>query len=103
MSGLLWLATAITLKFAKTEFISSGETKSTPKHAYIPLDGYHVHLQTSLKHLEFLWNVKKSEKASLGDRNVSELTNKFWTVIYTLIKSGIRYCNLETYLNNNQQ
>ena len=89
-------STAITLNVAKTEFISSGETKSTPKNAYIPLDGYHVHLQTSLKHLGFLWNVKKSGKASLGDKNVSDRISKFWAVVYSLIKGGIRYCNPET-------
>ena len=85
-------STAITLNVEKTEFITSGPAKST-QNAYIPLNGYHVHLQSSLKHLGFLWNTKKSGKACLSEKNVSERTSKFWAVVYSLIKGGVRYCN----------
>ena len=85
-------STAISLNVEKTEFITSGPTKNT-QNAFIPLNGFHIHLQTSLKHLGFLWNRKRSGKACLSDKNVSERTSKFWAVIYSLIKGGVRYCN----------
>ena len=72
--------------------MKSGAAKST-QNAYIPLNGYHVRLQSSLKHLGFLWNTKKSGKACLSEKNVSERTSKFWAVVYSLIKGGVRYCN----------
>ena len=87
--------TAITLNVEKTEFISSGPVKHT-HNAYIPLNGYHIHVQSSLKHLGFIWNTKSSGKACLSDKNVSERTSKFWAVIYSLIKGGVRYCNPES-------
>ena len=49
--------TAITLNVEKTEFISSGPAKLT-HNAYIPLNGYHVHLQSLLKYLGLIWNTK---------------------------------------------
>ena len=85
-------STAITLNVEKTEFIRSGPAKHT-QNAFIPLNGYHVHLQSSLKHLGFLWNTKKSGKACLSEKNVSERISKFWAVIYSLIKGGVRYCS----------
>ena len=88
-------STAITLNVEKTEFITSGPSKHTHS-AFIPLNGYHVHLQSSLKHLGFLWNTKRSGKACLSDLNVKERTSKFWAVIYSLIRGGVRYCNPES-------
>ena len=88
--------TAITLNVEKTQYIKSGRTKSTPFHAHIPLDGYHIQPQSSLKHLGFIWNVKKSGIATMNDENIKERVNKFHAVIYSLIKGGIRYCNPES-------
>ena len=88
--------TAINLNVAKTEFIRSGTTKTPPENInneYISLDVHFITPQDSLKHLGFLWNVKKSGAATLNDKNVTERINKFWTVVYSLIKGGIRYCN----------
>ena len=88
-------STAITLNVEKTEFIKSGPAKHT-HNAFIPLNGYHIHLQSSLKHLGFIWNTKRSGKACLSEKNVTERTSKFWAVIYSLIKGGVRYCNPES-------
>ena len=77
------------------EFIRSGATKTAPENIneYISLDGHFITPQDSLKHLGFLWNVKKSGAATLNDKNITERINKFWAVVYSLIKGGIRYCN----------
>ena len=32
----------------------------------------------------------------MSEKNLSERTSKFWAVIYSLIKGGIRYCNPES-------
>ena len=40
-----------------------------------------------------MWNIKKSGDATLDDVNVQERINKFWTVIHSLIKGGIRFCH----------
>ena len=85
-------STAITLNVEKTEFITSGPAKHT-HNAFIPLNGYHIHIQSSLKHLGFLWNTRKCGKACLSDKNVSERKSKFWAVIYSLVKGGVRYCS----------
>ena len=87
--------TAITLNVDKTEFISSGRPIS-PLHAHIPLNGYNIQPQSSLKHLGFVWNVRKSGAATINDINVKERTNKFWAVIFSLIRGGIRFCSPES-------
>ena len=86
---------AIRLNCEKTEFIVSG-TEIT--NTYISMDGYRIKPQNRLKHLGFIWNVRsnKSHLATLNDENIQERINKFWTVIYTLIKGGIRFCHPHT-------
>ena len=79
--------TAITLNVDKTEFLASGLSS---ENSYIEL--YHHHIKTSnkLKHLGFIWN-KKRNCGTLSDINVQERINKFWSVIFALIKGGIRF------------
>ena len=88
--------TAINLNVDKTEFIKSGPRTPDAVNGFLSLDGYHITPQNSLKHLGFVWNVLKSGIATINDTNVKERINKFWVVIYSLIKGGIRYCNPES-------
>lgn len=89
-------STAINLNVDKTEFITSGPSKPDPVNTYLSLDGHFITPQNSLKHLGFIWNVLKSGEATINDTNVKERTNKFWAVVYSLIKGGVRYCNPES-------
>lgn len=86
---------AIRINWEKTEFLVSG---SAITNAYILLDHYRIKPQNRLKHLGFIWNIKNNiaHVATLDDENIQERINKFWTVIYTLIKGGIRFCHPST-------
>lgn len=86
--------TAITLNVDKTEFITSGSR--IPTNTFIELNYHQIHPQEKLKHLGFMWNTKKNHLATLNDANIKERTSKFWSVIHSLIKGGVRFCNPET-------
>ncbi len=74
----------------KTEFVISAHGDHSKEH--IMLNHWFVYPNSTLKHLGFLWNMKKNKMATLEGENITQRINKFWTVIYALIKSGIRYC-----------
>lgn len=74
----------------KTEFLISVPGKR-PEEGLI-LNHWFVYPNTSLKHLGFLWSIRKNNTATLEGENIDQRINKFWTVIYALVKSGIRYC-----------
>ena len=74
----------------KTEFVVSAPNKTSNEH--IILNHWFVYPNTSLKHLGFLWNIRKDNSATVEGENITQRVNKFWTVIYALIKAGIRYC-----------
>ena len=84
--------TAITLNAEKTEFIKSGTSNASPFYAYIPLDGHRLVPKSSLKHLGFIWSVRKSGVVTLQNDNLEERVNKFRAVILSLIRGGIRFC-----------
>ena len=74
----------------KTEFLISGRTNGTE---HLILNHWVVSPSTSLKHLGFLWSSKNfTHTATVESENVSQRINKFWQVIFSLVKSGIRYC-----------
>ena len=56
------------------------------------MNGYTIHPKDNLKHLGFLWN-NKNNMLSLEDTNITCRINKFWSIIKTLIKGGIRFCH----------
>ena len=78
---------SITLNVEKTEFLASGHS---PNDAYIDLYHHHIQPQNRLKHLGFIWN-KVRDKGTLNGFNIQERINKFWAVIFALIKGGIRF------------
>ena len=49
--------------------------------------------QDKLKHLGFTWSLRKNGCATLNDHNVQERLNKFWALIYSLIRGGSRFCH----------
>ncbi len=83
--------TAISLNVDKTEFLVSG--KNIPTSTYIDLNHHFVSCQDKLKHLGFMWSLKKNGVATLNDFNVNERINKFWALIYSLIRGGARFCH----------
>ncbi len=84
-------STAISLNVDKTEFLVSGS--NTPTSTYIELNHHLVTCQDKLKHLGFTWSLRKNGCATLNDHNVQERLNKFWALIYSLIRGGSRFCH----------
>ena len=80
------------LNVGKTDIIRLGTTKTTPENIneYISLHGHFISPQDFLKHLGFLWNVKKSGAATLNDKNITERINKIWAVVYSLIRAVLQ-------------
>ena len=62
---------------------------------YFNMNGFTIEPADSLKHLGVLWNVKKNT-LTMDDENVSGRLTKFWSVIKTLVKDGIRFCHPST-------
>ena len=83
--------TAISLNVGKTEFLVS--SSKAPTSTYIELNHHLIQCQDKLKHLGFMWSKKKNGDATLNQLNVQERTNKFWALIHSLIKGGIRFCH----------
>ena len=83
--------TAISLNIGKTEFIGSYHSRNATSNKFIDLKNYLFSPGDKLKHLGFMWNVKKSGRATLDGTNVEERINKFWAATYSLIKGGIRF------------
>ena len=81
----------VTLNIEKTEFIASGTTPD----GYIEINNHHIYPHSKLKHLGFMWNVK-NKRATLSDINVKDRVTKYWSVIHSLIKGGVRFCNPES-------
>ena len=74
----------------KTEFLISGRTNGTEQLIF---NHWVVSPSSSLKHLGFLWSSKNfTHTATVESENVCQRINKFWQVIFSLVKSGIRYC-----------
>ena len=85
--------TAISLNVDKTEFLASGTR--IPPESYISMNFQHIHPHDKLKHLGFMWN-KRRNRGTLSGANVQERISKFWSVIHSLIKGGVRFCQPET-------
>ena len=62
------------------------------------LNGHKIIPSDQLKHLGFIWSIRKKKPpiATLEDVNLQERVNKFWAVIHTLIKGGVRFCHPTT-------
>ena len=84
--------TGISLNTGKTEFVASHTPSLT--NTYISLNHHLITPQDRIKHLGFLWNfTKRNGDATLNDINVQERINKFWGVVHSLIKGGVRFCH----------
>ena len=59
------------------------------------MNGYTIKPSRSLKHLGVLWNLKNNI-LTMDDENIQLRISKFWAVIRTLIKEGIRFCHPHT-------
>lgn len=80
----------IAMNADKTVLLMSGDGE---KESYILMNHWYVRPNHSLKHLGFIWNVgNRQNLATIEDEHVAQRLSKFWTVIYSLIKSGIRFC-----------
>ena len=79
---------SIVLNVEKTEFLASG--MKIPSDTYIELYHHQIRPHNKLKHLGFIWN-KVRNKGTLSGANIDERINKFWAVIFALIKGGIRF------------
>ena len=84
-------ARAISLNVDKTEFLISRSNLVSGVH--IDLDHYLISPQNKLKHLGFMWSLRGNGSATLNDVNVQERINKFWAVVFSLIKGGVRFCH----------
>ena len=76
----------------KTEFCVS---KSSGTDDYSVMNGYTIRPSNNLKHLGVLWNLKNNV-LTMDDENITLRISKFWSVIHTLIKEGIRFCHPHT-------
>ena len=76
----------------KTEFCVS---KSSGTDNYFVMNGYTIRPSNNLKHLGVLWNLKNNV-LTMDDENITLRISKFWSVIHTLIKEGIRFCHPHT-------
>ena len=59
------------------------------------MNGYTIRPKDNLKHLGFFWN-NKSNVLSMEDNNIKYRIDKYWSVIKTLVKGGIRFCHPST-------
>ena len=71
-------------------YLVSDHGNRTEEH--LILNHWFVYPNSSMKHLWFLWSIKKNNTATVEVENISQRVNKFWVVVYSLIKFGIRYC-----------
>jgi hypothetical protein len=80
----------VAINACKTEFLSSGVSS----HDYLTMDYSRIHPGNSLTHLGFLWDIgnKRLKTADIDHENISLRLNKFWSVIYGLVKAGICSC-----------
>ena len=62
------------------------------------LDHFKINPKDTLEHLGFKWNIKnrRTHIVSIENENIEERINKFWAVIHSLIKGGIRFCHPDT-------
>ena len=77
----------------KTELCISG--KAHTSLCVVTIEGNMVIPKDNLKHLGFLWN-RTRNMLSIEDKNIDMRIGKFWAVIESLIKSGIRFCHPTT-------
>ena len=86
---------AICFNSDKPELLVSGHAHH---NAHIKMNSYRIKPQDRLKHSGFIWNIKnhKSHIAVIEDENVTGRISKFWSIIQTLIKGGIRFCHPNT-------
>ena len=89
------LANAICFNSDKTELLISGQKNN---NAYLKMDGYRITPNDRLKHLGFIWNNRNNKKniATIDEENITERISKFWSIIKTLVKGGIRFCHPKT-------
>ena len=80
----------IKFNYDKTEFCISNDSGCF-SNTFL-MNGYTVEPSKSLKHLGVLWNIKKNI-LTMDDENINNRISKFWVVIKTLIKEGIRFCH----------
>lgn len=77
----------------KTEFCIS-YNKDFSNNCFM-MNGYKITPSSSLKHLGVLWNVRRNI-LTMEDENIDHRVSKFWAVIKSLIKDGIRFCQPQT-------
>ena len=77
----------------KTEFCVS-RNNNCFENSFV-MNGYTIKPSHSLKHLGVLWNLKNNI-LTMDDENIQLRISKFWAVIKTLIKEGIRFCQPHT-------
>ena len=77
----------------KTEFCVSKSNSGFED--FFVMNGYTIKPSCSLKHLGVLWNLKNNI-LTMDDENIKLRISKFWSVIHTLIKEGIRFCHPHT-------
>ena len=77
----------------KTEFCVSRSNSGFEN--FFVMNGYTIKPSHSLKHLGVLWNLKNNI-LTMDDENIKLRVSKFWSVIHTLIKEGIRFCHPHT-------
>ena len=78
---------------AKTEFCISHKAHSSLN--YVVIEGHTIYPKDNLKHLGFLWNNKRNI-LTIEDKNIEIRIGKFWAVVESLIKIGIRFCHPKT-------
>ena len=83
----------INFNSSKTEFCISQKAHTSQNH--IVVNGYMIEPKDSLQHLGFLWN-NKGNLLTIEDKNINNRIGKFWSIIESLIKSGIRFCHPNT-------
>ena len=77
----------------KTEFCISNN--NDPFRNSFVMNGYRISPSDNLKHLGVLWNLKRNI-ITMDDENVELRISKFWSVIQTLIREGVRFCHPQT-------
>ena len=84
----------IKLNPGKTELLISGKEQITSSS--IVLSNTSINLNTTLKHLGFIWDSKTSNKATLQHANIEERISQFEAAGHALIRSGIRFTHPDT-------
>ena len=86
----------VALNAEKTEFMISGSSDNDKE--YLILNHCFIRPTEYFKHLGFLWNIgnKRQHHATVENENITERLNKFWTIIHSLIRAGIRFCAPKT-------